>query len=168
MSTWQSGRNALLEINSRAVRSVFSLHPDMLLSPSHYKDLAQATAKVTALEKSIESLQQQLWEAGVATTLGNLTPRDTNIVHIQANPAAEHFALRRQELNRLKEENSALLKTVTQLEKDLGISDDDQLVPRKTLDNAKTETNELVETLRQKELRLLRLQQVRTLNTHDE
>lgn len=62
----------------------------------------------------------------------------------------------------MKEENSALLKAVTQLEKDLGISEDDQIVPRKTLDNALTENNELAETLRQKELRLLRLQQVRT------
>lgn len=135
-----------------------------ILIYSSHTDLAQANAKITALSSSISTLEQQLWEAGVATTLGSLTPRDTNILHIQANPAAEHFALRRQELNRLKEENTALLKMVGQLEKAVGIEEGDQVVPRKTLENALTENNELNDTVKQKELRLLRLQQARPLH----
>jgi len=124
-------------------------------------DLTQASAKLTEHEKAIESLQQQLWEAGVNIALGNAVPRSTHVLHIQANPASEHFALRRQELDRLKEENAALVKRLHQVENGLGVAEDEHMVPWKTWDNLSTQKAELLNTVQQKELRLLRLQQVR-------
>lgn len=93
--------------------------------------------------------------------IGSVAPRNTNVLHIQANPAAEHFALRRQELDRLKGENSALLRRLRNLEDQRGVQEDEQVVPRKSWDNVSAEKMELNEVLKQKELRLLRLQQVR-------
>ena len=127
----------------------------------YFLDLVQASAKLTELEKTIESLQQQLWEAGVNIALGNAVPRNTHVLHIQANPASEHFALRRQELDRLKEENAALVKRLHQVENGLGVAEDEHMVPWKTWDNLSTQKAGLLNTVQQKELRLLRLQQVR-------
>lgn len=96
--------------------------------------------------------------------IGNTVPRNTNVLHIQANPASEHFALRKQELDRLKEENTALLKRLKNVEEGKGVSNDEQLVPWKSWDNVSTEKAELNNLVQQKELRLLRLQQVRSLH----
>ncbi|KAF8312469.1 hypothetical protein DL93DRAFT_2082040 [Clavulina sp. PMI_390] len=125
-------------------------------------ELAQATAQISTLTSSVQALEQQLWEAGVATGLGKLTPRETSIVHVQANPAAEHFALRRQELDRLKEENALLVERlrVVGTDEDGGVPEEGKLVPWKSLDNARKEVSDLKATLAQKDLRLLRLQQV--------
>lgn len=145
------------------------------ISPS--LDLAEARSKITKLEESIATLEQQLWEAGVSITFGRTVPRTgfpsssstpsgpSQILHMQANPASEHFALRRQELDRLKEENSALVKRVGELERGvLGAgAEEGGLIPRKTWENICIEKAELTNTVSQKELRLLRLQQVRLL-----
>lgn len=168
----------------RYLLSSFSL----ILFVTHHHDkipsileLAQAQTKITKLEESIATFEQQLWEAGVAITHGHTVPRTgpipsssssnpptggpSNVLHMQASPASEHFALRKQELARLKEENAALVKRVGELER--GIlggepGDEEALVPRKTWENACVEKAELTGTIAQKELRLLRLQQVRS------
>jgi len=115
--------------------------------------------RVKELENSVEGLDQKLWEAGVAVSAGNLTPRNTVILQMQANPASEHFALRRQEHDRIKSENAALLNRIHQLETGTG-SDGGELVPRESWESANAEKEDLLKTVAQKELRLLRLKQV--------
>lgn len=83
------------------------------------------------------------------------------MLHIQANPASEHFALRKQELDRLKEENILLVKRLYQVENGLGVTEGEHVVPWKTWDNLSAEKADLLNIVQQKELRLLRLQQVR-------
>lgn len=112
------------------------------------------------LEKNIETLSQQLWEAGVDVTVGSTVPRNTAVLHMQANPAAEHFELRRQELDRLKTENVALVRRLRELEEGRGVTDAEGVVPRESWENLNTEKDELLKTVAQKELRLLRLKQV--------
>jgi mitotic spindle assembly checkpoint protein MAD1 len=115
-------------------------------------------------EQSLEALNQQLWEAGVSITKGQSVPRSTSVLQMQANPASEHFELRRQELNRLKAENLALVGRLREVEMEKGIGDREGLIPRESWDNLSVEKEELLSTIAQKELRLLRLKQVR-LNT---
>lgn len=93
-------------------------------------------------------------------------PQNTNVVRFEGSPASEHFALRRQELQRLKDENAALLKTLIDVENGLGLGDGEgsgeKMVPWKTWDNVLVEKAELNEKVNQNEKRLLRLQQVRS------
>jgi hypothetical protein len=120
-------------------------------------------SKLQDQERSLEALNQQLWEAGVSITLGQTLPRNTAVLQMQANPASEHFELRRQELNRRKAENLALVRRLRDIETGRGISDVEGLVPRESWDNLNSEKAELLGTVAQKELRLLRLKQVRLM-----
>lgn len=118
-------------------------------------------SKLQEQERNLEALNQQLWEAGVSITKGQTLPPNTSILQMQANPASEHFELRRQELNRLKAENLAFVRRLQDVETEKGIADREGLVPRESWDNLNAEKEELLSTIAQKELRLLRLKQVR-------
>ena len=122
-------------------------------------ELSIIQGRVKELETSVEGLNQKLWEAGVAVSTGSLTPRNTVILQMQANPASEHFALRRQELDRIKSENAALLNRIHQLE--TGAGEGGELIPRESWESANAEKEDLLKTVAQKELRLLRLKQAR-------
>ncbi|KAF8340553.1 spindle assembly checkpoint component Mad1 [Cantharellus anzutake] len=121
-------------------------------------DLSAKQSRIQELEASVANLDQKLWEAGVNISSGALTPRDTVILQMQANAASEHFALRRQELNRIKNENAALLNRIRQLETAEGGGS--ELVPRESWESVNAEKEELLSTVAQKEKRLLRLKQV--------
>ncbi len=127
-------------------------------------ELSITKDRVKGLETSAEGLNQRLWETGVAVSDGTLTPRNTVILQMQANPASEHFALRRQELDRIKGENTALLGRIHQLETGAG-GEGGELVPRESWESANAEKEELLRAVAQKELRLLRLKQVSHLQS---
>lgn len=102
---------------------------------------------------------------GVKVGAGNHVPRNTRVFQLQQNPAQEHFELRRDELERLKGENSKLLKRIAELESvrgNGGAAGGERMgwVPRESWDNLNSEKDTLVDTVEQKEKRLLRLKQV--------
>lgn len=86
------------------------------------------------------------------------------------NPEQQWFDLRQAAMDRLKSENDALMKRLKDLEEggaraaaagDDGTEKED-LVPRESWEAVNKEKTDLEEVVRQKEKRLLRLQQVRT------
>ena len=94
---------------------------------------------------------------------GNHIPPGVRILSLKQNPAQEWSDLRQAVMDRLKGENEALIKRLRELEesghrKEGGSGDD--LVPRESWEVVSTEKTELEEVVKQKEKRLLRLQQV--------
>ena len=85
---------------------------------------------------------------------------------MKENPEQEWFDLRQAAMDRLKGENQALMKRLKELEESGAISthiDDGrntELVPRESWELVNREKKELEDTVKQKEKRLLRLQQV--------
>lgn len=93
-------------------------------------------------------------------------PPGIRVLSMKENPEQEWFDLRQAAMDRLKGENEALLKRLKELEESGAIStriDDGtntELVPRESWELVNREKKELEDTVKQKEKRLLRLQQV--------
>ena len=85
---------------------------------------------------------------------------------MKENPEQEWFDLRQATMDRLKGENQALMKRLKELEESgtkSTLVDDErniELVPRESWELVNREKKELEDTVKQKEKRLLRLQQV--------
>jgi mitotic spindle assembly checkpoint protein MAD1 len=82
------------------------------------------------------------------------------------NPEQQWFDLRQAALDRLKSENEALMKRLKDIEESgarpsKGDQDGGELVPRESWELANKDKQDLEELVKQKEKRLLRLQQVR-------
>ena len=82
---------------------------------------------------------------------------------MKENPAQQWFDLRQEVMDRLKNENEALLKRLKDLEEQgVRSQSGEDLVPRESWEVVNQEKEELEQTVKQKEKRLLRLQQVRS------
>lgn len=123
-------------------------------------ELVEAGVSAEKQAEKTNTLEQQLWELGIKMTTGNHLPSTSRVFQLKNNPAEQHFALRREELQRLQAENSALLKRLTTLEEGLGIAEAEALVPKETWINLNREKDELLNVVAEKEKRLLRLKQV--------
>ena len=118
----------------------------------------------------IEELEQTLFDLRGEIAGGRHVPPNTRILSIKDNPEQEWFDLRQAAMDRLKGENQALMKRLKELEESgvKGSTTDDggtELVPRESWELVNREKKELEDTVKQKEKRLLRLQQV-TFNTN--
>lgn len=95
------------------------------------------------------------------------------MLSMKDNPEQEWFDLRQAALDRLKGENEALMRRLRDLEEDVAAAGTQQqpsravggaaleeLVPRESWELVSREKKELEDVVRQKEKRLLRLQQV--------
>ncbi|KAJ7590642.1 MAD-domain-containing protein [Mycena floridula] len=122
-----------------------------------------------ALEK-VEELEQTLFELSGEIAGGRHVPPGVRILSMKDNPEQQWFDLRQAAMDRLREENTALLVRLKELE-DNGASsslqrnassspNDEQLVPRASWELVNEEKLELEDALKQKEKRLLRLQQI--------
>ena len=114
----------------------------------------------------VEQLEQSLFELTGEIAGGRHIPPNTRILSLKENPEQEWFDLRQSVMNRLKNENEALLKRLKELEENGVRNMDDgtnhsELVPRESWEFVNREKKELEDMVKQKEKRLLRLQQVR-------
>jgi mitotic spindle assembly checkpoint protein MAD1 len=123
-------------------------------------ELAEANKESVQLTAKIDTLEQRLFELGAQIAGGNHVPPNTRVIQLQQNPASEHFNLRREELNRLKAENEALLAQIAELERGGAAVSGSGMVPRESWDNMRLEKEGLIETVAQKEKRLMRLKEV--------
>ncbi|KAI0776999.1 mitotic checkpoint protein-domain-containing protein [Trametes elegans] len=117
------------------------------------------------LEK-IEELEQTLFELRGEIGAGRHIPPGTRVLCLRDNPAQQWEDLSRAAMDRLKSENEALLKRLKDLEESGargsgGSASAEELVPRESYEVAVKEKTKLEDELKQKEKRLLRLQQVR-------
>ena len=92
-------------------------------------------------------------------------PPGVRVLSLRDNPAQQWADLSQAAMDRLKNENEALLKRLKELEESGATAapgaGQAELVPRESLDTVKEEKEELEAELKQKEKRLLRLKQVR-------
>ncbi|KAI0631745.1 MAD-domain-containing protein [Trametes polyzona] len=126
------------------------------------KEVEEATEK--HLEK-IEELEQTLFELRGEIGAGRHLPPGTRVLCLRDNPAQQWEDLSKAAMDRLKSENEALLKRLKDLE-DSGArgsgenASNEELVPRESYEVIEKEKAKLEDELKQKEKRLLRLQQV--------
>lgn len=113
----------------------------------------------------IEVLEQTLFELGGEIGGGRHIPPNVRVLSLKDNPEQEWFDLRQAAMDRLKGENEALLKRLRDLENS-GAStgqhqgESEELVPRESWELLQKEKQDLEDLVKEKEKRLLRLQQV--------
>ncbi|KAJ3880105.1 MAD-domain-containing protein [Lentinula edodes] len=138
-------------------------------------ELQSEKVKREELEKSLDTVEQELFDLRGEVAGGRHIPPNTRVLEMKDNPHAEWEMSHTAVLERLKGENQALLKRLIDIEavlKEAGAAQASQasetksdvsvstLVPRESLDIAVKDKEDLEDVLKQKEKRLLRLQQV--------
>ena len=115
--------------------------------------------------EQIEELEQTLFELRGEIGAGRHLPPGVRVLSLRDNPAQQWEDLSKAAMERLRSENEALMKRLKDLEQS-GVRgagktpDDEELVPRASWEAVNDDKLKLEEELRQKEKRLLRLQQV--------
>lgn len=114
--------------------------------------------------EAIDKLEQTLFELQGEIGGGRHVPPGTRILSLRDNPASQWEDLSKRAMDRLKDENEALLKRLKQLEEG-GVrvangAPQEDLIPRESFEVITREKEELEEALKQKEKRLVRLRQV--------
>jgi mitotic spindle assembly checkpoint protein MAD1 len=135
--------------------------------------------------EKIEELEQTLFELRGEIGAGRQVPPGVRVLSLSMNPAQEWADLRQAALDRLKEENSALLQRLSTLSSSsstcnpnsnpdpntntntntIAKTEEEQLVPRASWLAVCEQKAQLEDELRQKEKRMLRLRQVFTAKT---
>src|SRR6266403_640188 len=133
--------------------------------------------------EKIEELEQTLFELRGEIGAGRHVPPGVRVLSLSANPAQEWADLRQAALDRLKEENAALLQRLSTLTSSSSSSSnldpnanpdlttktssktEEDLVPRASWLAVCEQKIQLEDELRQKEKRMLRLRQVFTAKT---
>ncbi|KAJ3497243.1 hypothetical protein NLJ89_g10374 [Agrocybe chaxingu] len=113
----------------------------------------------------IEELEQTLFELRGEIAGGRHVPPGVRVLSMTDNPEQQWFDLRQAAMDRLKGENEALLKRLKELEESgarTAQNHGDELVPRESWELVNKEKLELEDVVKQKEKRLLRLQQIFT------
>ncbi|THH15458.1 hypothetical protein EW146_g5021 [Bondarzewia mesenterica] len=135
------------------------------------KALEQSEAESEKQLEQIEELEQTLFELRGEIGAGRHVPPGVRILSLKDNPAQQWTDLRQEVMDRLKNENEALIRRLKELEESgagqvtttkLGEGHSNNLVPRESWEAVSKEKHELEEIVKQKEKRLLRLQQVFT------
>ncbi|KAG8778818.1 coiled-coil domain-containing protein mad1 [Ceratobasidium sp. 428] len=123
------------------------------------EEIAELTAQIDAHEQSIETLEQTLFELKGEIAAGTHVQPKTRILQLADNPEARWFAMREEEVGRMREEITVLRGRVAEGGQIVQSSGGDD-VPRETYENLQREKEELEEVVKQKEKRLLRLKSV--------
>jgi len=129
--------------------------------------------------EKIEELEQALFELRGEIGAGRHVPPGVRVLSLSANPAQEWADLRQAALDRLKEENAALLQRLSivstsstsntkpdpSTDANTTAKTEEELVPRASWLAVCEQKAQLEDELRQKEKRMLRLRQVFTAKT---
>lgn len=92
----------------------------------------------------------------------------TRILSLRSNPTSDHISLKQSEIDGLRAENKALLERFvpsTLPDSSSGPTEQVQLVPVHSLNNARAELKAMEEVVREKEKRMLRLKQIWSLKS---
>ncbi|CAE6392822.1 unnamed protein product [Rhizoctonia solani] len=125
------------------------------------EEMAELTKQIEAHEETIEQLEQTLFELRGEIAAGTHDEPGTRTLQLADNPEARWFAMREEEVGRMKEEINVLRARITEGGSGVATAaDGGDGVPRETYENLQREKEELEEVVRQKEKRLLRLKSV--------
>ncbi|CAE6497614.1 unnamed protein product [Rhizoctonia solani] len=125
------------------------------------EEMAELAKQIEADEETIERLEQTLFELRGEIAAGTHDEPGTRTLQLADNPEARWFAMREEEVGRMKEEINVLRTRLT--EGGTGVAtavEGGDGVPRETYENLQREKEELEEVVKQKEKRLLRLKSV--------
>ncbi|EMD36007.1 hypothetical protein CERSUDRAFT_85121 [Gelatoporia subvermispora B] len=141
------------------------LENEKAASAETQKALQEAEATNEKHLEQIEELEQTLFELRGEIGTGRHLPPGVRVLTMKDNPAQQWFDLSQAAIDRLKSENQALMRRLKELEESgmrggEGVPNAEELVPRASWEVVNKEKTELQELVRQKEKRLLRLQQV--------
>jgi mitotic spindle assembly checkpoint protein MAD1 len=136
-------------------------------------ELEECKKENTQHLETIDKLEQELFELSGEIAGGRHVPPGKRVLQLADNPEQQWFDLRQTIMDKLKEENSALLKRLHDLESSVASAntttpsessphDNEELVPRASYDVLQSSLTNLEQTLAQKEKRLKRLQEVFT------
>lgn len=127
----------------------------------------EAEQTSTAHEEQIETLEQTLFELRGEVGAGRHLPPGVRVLSLRENPAQEWVDMSQAAMDRLRRENEALMQRLKELE-DSGAraekgkgKEEAAMVPRESWEVVNQEKTRLEEEVKQKEKRLLRLQEVR-------
>ncbi|KAI0086839.1 spindle assembly checkpoint component Mad1 [Irpex rosettiformis] len=132
--------------------------------------LTKAEQSLEEAEAEAEELKQTLFELGGEIGGGRHVPPGVRVLSLRDNPAQQWADLSQAVVDRLKNEIEALLKRIQDLENSGAVSDAgprEELVPRESLEAVKRENEDLKDLLKQRDKRLLRLQQVFTAKSEE-
>lgn len=128
-------------------------------------ELKDAEAEAEKHLEQIDELEQTLFELRGEIGAGRHLPPGTRVLCLKDNPAQQWEDLSKAAMDRLKNENEALLKRLKDLEHSGVRTSEDSpsqdLIPLASWEALNEEKSQLQAELKQKEKRLLRLQQVR-------
>ncbi|KTW28919.1 hypothetical protein T552_01547 [Pneumocystis carinii B80] len=146
------------EILKREREEVFNRHEregDLLRrNKTLSEELLTLNKEHTLLKKELESLKQQLSYMD-STSKNDKHNSQTRILQLKDNPLSALENLRQSTLDRLKNENAALLKQIEDNGEQFG-----QVVPIESLENLKLENLRLESTIADKEKRIQRLKEI--------
>lgn len=134
--------------------------------PFLFPELEHAKKELLAREAKLEKLEKELWDLKGDTSRGAHLPPGVRVLELIGNPAQAWFGKREGDVAKLKKENEALRELVKdgsqagQVDRSVA-----GVVPKATLEVLQEEKAELEQTIREKEKRLRRLQEVRPLRT---
>jgi mitotic spindle assembly checkpoint protein MAD1 len=168
----EEAQQAKLEMQKGTVTCLKSLVYKFLINHGISIALEAAEAESKHHFDKIEELEQSLFELTGEIGAGRHVPPGVRVLSMKDNPEQQWVDLRQSVMDRLKGENEALMKRLKELEEsgarvegkegDQGEAER-ELVPRESWELVTKEKTELEEVVRQKEKRLLRLQQVCSL-----
>lgn len=127
------------------------------------ENLKAAENQNTFLLDKVDKIEEELWKLRGDVGTGKHVPPGKRVLELVDNPASRWFGKREEDVERLRKENEVLRSLVgdgasaAQVELN---GNDEHLVPKETLDVLVQEKGELEKLIKEKEKRLLRLQQV--------
>ncbi|KAH6894876.1 spindle assembly checkpoint component Mad1 [Coprinopsis sp. MPI-PUGE-AT-0042] len=128
--------------------------------------ISEYEQEIASQATKIDELEQALFDLSGEIAGGRHVPPKTRVLCMAENPDQAWVDLRQATMDRIKGENEALIKRLKELEES-GVSTagsegqrNEELVPRASWEQVNKEKEDLQNELKQKEKRLLRLQQV--------
>ncbi|KAG5645277.1 hypothetical protein DXG03_006579 [Asterophora parasitica] len=137
--------------------------------------LRDSQNEITTHLERVDALEQQLFELQGEIAGGRHVPPGVRVLQLRDNPESQWVELRQAALDRLRNENEALMRRLKEVEEARGANSvsgsvasqpsqapaaEGDLVPRASWDLLSREKSELEELLRQKDKRLMRLKEV--------
>jgi mitotic spindle assembly checkpoint protein MAD1 len=139
-----------------------ALHNEREAHKNSSEALKASKQELQQLAAQIEKLEDDLFRLRGDVGTGRHIPPGVRVLELADNPAARWFGKREEDVQRLKKENEALRAMIGDgVSATSSAASGGGLAPKETMDALEQEKLELEQTIKEKEKRLLRLQQVR-------
>ncbi|BGP56157.1 hypothetical protein JCM8202_005923 [Rhodotorula sphaerocarpa] len=137
-----------------------SLEEQLRMNEELQQELAEARNELELMEQENEALASQVEQLEENQGIrGAFNPETHKVLEFRDSPDRVEHAIRTATLDRLKSENAALLKRLSDMDRGLHGSDRQPLVPRESLQAARADADKLKGEVQQKEKMMKRVLQ---------